>query len=118
MLSLLRLLVRSFTTQYKTMNKKEIEKELKVEKNKLIIDFNYKPILVDYEDGLKILAGLQNVETFKSDYKGGGEITALTLGNDNINFKLMSHRDYVDIKTANLLHISLEELRTAEDPEN
>lgn len=77
--------------------------------NFLIIEFDYsKNILLPYDDGLKFLACLKNAELLNEQYSKPKTIGSF----DSSHFKtrILSRKEYEDIKVASLLGITVEEL--------
>lgn len=94
-------------TNYEEALKKIYGKQQK--DNFILIEIDYqKNILLPYEDGLKFLACLKNAEILHENYSKPKTIGPL----DSSNFKtrILSRKEYEDIKVASLLGITVEEL--------
>jgi len=77
--------------------------------NFLIIEIDYqKNVLLPYDDGLKFLACLKNAELLTENYSKPKKIGSF----DSSDFKtrILSRKEYEDIKVAGLLGITVEEL--------
>ena len=98
------------------MNKDKYEvavKELKAKKppeNYMVIQLSYSTKLVlTYKAGLAFMAALENAEVFKDSYTDRGHI--IPLERDSITGHLMSSTEYTQIKIANILNVSLEDVK-------
>ena len=91
--------------------KKEL---LKPPPNKLCISLAYDiDILVTMEQGLKILEALEDAEMYEHKYGEDPKISSI--GKDQFSFKIFSQEEYINIKMANLLNVTVEELTNADD---
>jgi hypothetical protein len=82
--------------------------------NFLVIEFDYsKSILLPYDEGLKFLGCLKTAEMFNEQYNKPKSIEAF----DSSRFKtrILSRKEYEDIKVANLLGVTVEELFAREE---
>ena len=82
--------------------------------NFIAIDFDYnKSILLPYDDGLKLLACLKQAELLEEPYNKPKRI-----GSFEANYfktKILSRKEYEDIKVAALLGVTVEELNAKEE---
>ena len=77
--------------------------------NFMSIKFNYcKYILLPYDEGLKFLASLKQAELLTEHYSKPKKISSF----DSTTFetKILSRKEYEDIKIADLLRVTVEEL--------
>lgn len=95
--------------------KKPTAKELKERKdNYMIIFTGYgEKFVVPYIDGLKVLEGLENAELY-DDTKWENH-TIKPLGKDGIQFKVIAEQRYLNLKTAHLLGVSVDELESEDN---
>ena len=81
--------------------------------NFLLIEFDYsKSLLLPYDDGLKFLSCLKQAELYTESYKNPKTIGPFSA--DNFKTKVLSRKEYEDIKVANLLGVTVEELYAPE----
>lgn len=99
--------------------KPEYEKALKQiyskapKENFLLIEFDYaRSILLPYDDGLKFLSCLKQAELYSEHYSKPKTIEPFNA--DNFKTKVLSRKDYEDIKVANLLGVTVDELNAPE----
>lgn len=111
-------LAKLFTTRYDM--KSQYEEALKKlyskapKDNFLVIEFDYnKSILLPYEDGLKFLSCLKQAELYNEPYNKPKSISSFDAS--NFKSKILSRKDYEDIKVAALLNITVEELKAQEE---
>lgn len=82
--------------------------------NFIVIEFDYnKSILLPYDEGLKFLACLKQAELFHETYSKPNTIGPFDAS--NFKTKILSRKDYEDIKVANLLGVTVEELNAKEE---
>lgn len=81
--------------------------------NFLIIEFDYKNnVLLPYDEGIKFLGCLKQAELYQEPYGKAKAIVPF----DEATFKtrILSRKEYEDIKVASLLGVTLDELRESE----
>lgn len=82
--------------------------------NFIVIEFDYnKSILLPYDEGLKFLGCLKQAELYHEPY--GKPKTIGPFDAAHFKTKILSRKDYEDIKVANLLGITVEELNAKEE---
>jgi len=82
--------------------------------NFLAIEFDYcKSILLPYEDGLKFLGCLKNAELLNEAYNKPKTIGAFDA--NAFKTRIISRKEYEDIKVAALLGVTVEELNAVEE---
>jgi hypothetical protein len=82
--------------------------------NFIVIEFDYnKSLLLPYDEGLKFLSCLKQAELFMDSYSKPKSIVPIST--DNFKSKVLSRKDYEDIKVAALLNITVEELLAPEE---
>lgn len=91
-------------------SRKLTAKELAPEANYVIVKLGYDDAyILPYEDGVKLLECLKHAERYIDKF---GKDTAIEpIGPDGPKLKLMSREHYVDLKTAQLLGITVEEVQ-------
>lgn len=105
----------------KRMSKKEAAAQARAElynkmpkENFLAIDFDYnKSIVLPYDEGLKLVACLKNAELLDEPYSKAKTITSFQ--SNYFKTKILSRKEYEDIKIAALLGITVEELNSEQD---
>lgn len=78
-------------------------------------------LVLPYEDALKLMASLERAELLTSKTYGSDVVTSHPLGKEEIKMSLMSKQAYTNIKVAELLglsHEQLNKLNTGEDLNN
>jgi hypothetical protein len=84
----------------------------KTKENLMAIKLDYsKRLILPYKDGLAFLSALNNAEKLSSEYGSSPRIEAID--REFIEFTVMSHEEYEQIKIANLLQVTLEEVKQA-----
>ena len=84
--------------------------------NFLAIDFDYgKSIVLPYNEGLQFLACLKNAELLTDQYSKPKTITAFE--SNYFKTRIVSRKEYEDMKIAALLGITVEELYSEEKEE-
>lgn len=98
------------------MDQKEYEQamkkvvSIKPKENYLVIDIYYhEKIILPYKDGIAFLATLANAESYKDEYNKPSAITSFN--KDLLKTSIISGEDYINIKIANLLNVSLDEVK-------
>ena len=82
--------------------------------NFLAIEYDYnKSIVLPYDEGLRFVACLKNAEVLEEQYNKPKTITAFQ--SNYFKTRILSRKDYEDIKIAALLGITVEELNTEEE---
>ncbi len=82
--------------------------------NFLAIEYDYnKSIVLPYDEGLRFVACLKNAEVLDEPYSKPKAITAFQ--SNYFKTRILSRKDYEDIKIAALLGITVEELNTEEE---
>ena len=78
--------------------------------NYMIIETGYdSKILLPYKDGITLMSALVNAEKYQQSYGEGQKI--IPMNPDNITSKILSREEYELIKVANLLNMSVDQLR-------
>lgn len=78
--------------------------------NYMIIELAYNnKLLLPYKDGIALMSALVNAEEYKQSYGEGQKI--LPMNTDNFSSKILSREEYELIKVANLLNMSVDQLR-------
>jgi hypothetical protein len=84
--------------------------------NFLAIDFDYgKSIVLPYNEGLQFLSCLKNAELLTDQYSKPKTITAFE--SNYFKTRILSRKEYEDMKIAALLGITVEELYSEEKEE-
>lgn len=84
----------------------------KTKENFMVIKLDYsKRLILPYKDGLAFLSALNNAEKLISEYGSTPRIEAID--REFIESTVMSHEEYERIKIANLLQVTLEEVKQA-----
>jgi hypothetical protein len=84
--------------------------------NFLAIDFDYgKSIVLPYNEGLQFLSCLKNAELLTDQYSKPKTITAFE--SNYFKTRILSRKEYEDMKIAALLGITVEELYSEEKKE-
>jgi len=82
--------------------------------NFLAVEYDYnKSIILPYDEGLKFVACLKNAEVLEEQYNKPKTITAFQ--SNYFKTRILSRKDYEDIKIAALLGITVEELYKEEE---
>jgi hypothetical protein len=82
--------------------------------NFIAIEFDYsKSILLPYDDGLKFLACLKQAELLEESYNKPKRIGSFE--SNHFKTKILSRKEYEDIKVAALLGVTVEELNAKEE---
>ena len=78
--------------------------------NFMVIETSYNnKIILPYKDGVVFLTALNNAETLVESY---GDKTRINgFGRDSIVSRIMSYEEYEQIKVANLLNISVDDVK-------
>jgi hypothetical protein len=105
----------------KRMSKKEAAAQARAElynkmpkENFLAIDFDYnKSIVLPYDEGLRFVACLKNAELLDEPYSKAKTITGFQ--SNYFKTRILSRKEYEDIKIAALLGITVEELNSEEE---
>jgi hypothetical protein len=94
----------------------ETVKKMKTADNYLLVKFDYREHLVlPYKDGLAFMASLINAEMLNEDYSDPKYIYPM----DRTKFEtsILSRKEYEQFKIANLLGVSIDEIKRLEKPE-
>lgn len=84
----------------------------KTKENFMVIKLDYsKRLILPYKDALAFLSALNNAEKLISEYGSTPRIEAIDC--EFIESTVMSHEEYERIKIANLLQVTLEEVKQA-----
>ncbi len=84
----------------------------KTKENFMVIKLDYsKRLILPYKDGLAFLSALNNAEKLIFEYGSTTRIEAID--REFIESTVMSHEEYEQIKIANLLQVTLEEVKQA-----
>lgn len=84
--------------------------------NMMIIKISWNSqLVVPYEDGMVLMAALKNAEVYGDDYGKNPSITPMP--SDSFRSSILAAEFYEDIKVAQLLGISLEDLHAAKNPQ-
>jgi hypothetical protein len=84
--------------------------------NFLLIEFDYsKSLCLPYEEGLKFLSCLKTAELYEDRYNKAKNIQPLS--GDHFKTKVLSRKDYEDIKVAALLGVTVDELLAEKEKE-
>jgi len=82
--------------------------------NFLAVEYDYnKSIVLPYDEGLRFVACLKNAEVLEEQYNKPKTITSFQ--SNYFKTRILSRKDYEDIKIAALLGITVEELNTEEE---
>jgi hypothetical protein len=100
--------------QYEEALKKLYNKTPK--ENFLLIEFDYgKNLLLPYEEGLKFLSSLKQAELYTETYSKPKTIQPFS--GDHFKTRVLSRKDYEDIKVAALLGVTVDELLAEKEKE-
>lgn len=92
---------------------RETTEKTALKPNYLLLDFGYSSkLIVPYKKGLEIVAALDHAEVFNRTYSEPDVISPLE--EDTLKTTVISHSNYVLIKMANLLNITVDELKDAQ----
>ena len=98
------------------MDQKEYEQavkkvvSIKPKENYLIIDVYYQEkIILPYKDGIALLANLSNAESYKEGYQQTPTIAGFN--KEHFKTSIMSGEEYINIKIANLLNVTMDEVK-------
>ncbi len=81
-----------------------------IKSNYMLIEFSYNcKTIVPIADGIKILAAFTHAESYEAGYSKPSRI--FPFKEDELKISLMPHADYILIKMANLLEISVDDLK-------
>jgi len=88
----------------------EYEKALKEAKTKpgqsyLLLEFRFVKFILPYDQGIKVLEGLKNVEAMK-EIEWGYHKVCPTDSEHDIKTKVLTHEAYIDMKMRNILGIT------------
>jgi len=105
----------------KRMSKKEAAAQARAElynkmpkENFLAIDFDYnKSIVLPYDEGLRFVACLKNAELLDEPYSKAKTITGFQ--SNYFKTRILSRKEYEDIKIAALLGITVDELNKEDE---
>lgn len=98
--------------EYETALKQIYSKAPK--ENFLLIEFDYsKSLLLPYDDGLKFLSCLKQAELYTETYSKPKTIGPFN--SDTFKTKVLSRKDYEDLKVSTLLGVTVEELYAEEE---
>lgn len=87
----------------------------KPKENFLVIEIGYdNKIILPFKDGVALMAVFGNAEKLSEPYNKPKRI--LPFERETIKTHVMSHSEYEDIKVANLLNITVEELYETRNP--
>jgi hypothetical protein len=85
----------------------------KVKENFLLIEFYYdKKLILPYKEGMAFVGALSNAEQLHEPYSKPKSITPLE--RDLLKTTILSHTEYEQIKIAQLLKVSLEDVQRFE----
>jgi hypothetical protein len=106
--------MKSLTPEQLAQARKSVREESSRD-NFMVIYFSYGvELLLPYKDGMAVMQAFQKAEMLNTPYGKPPSITGLT---KDVQARPFSREDYEQIKMANLLNISLEELKQAMLPE-
>jgi hypothetical protein len=84
--------------------------------NFLLIEFDYsKNLCLPYEEGLKFLSCLKTAELYSDNYNKPKTIQPFS--GDHFKTRVLSRKDYEDIKVAALLGVTVDELLAEKEKE-
>lgn len=78
------------------------------------VSLGYSHLLVPYKDGVNLMACLIHAEEYESNYGSSPKIVPLS--GSMISATRFSRKEYQEIKIAQLMGISLEDLKTSLNP--
>ncbi len=85
----------------------------KSNENMMMIKVSYdSTVVLPYKDGLVLLGALTNAESYKSTY--GHPVRISSFDKDSFIVNVLSFADYQQIKIAELLNVSVDELKQAQ----
>lgn len=88
----------------------------KPKENLMTIEIEYnKQLILPYKDGLALLATLERAEVLHAPYNKPPSIVGLD-DTDRFKSAVMPYQSYEDIKVANLLGITVDEVKEARKP--
>lgn len=97
-------------------SRKPAAKDLAIEANYVVITVSYNETYVlPHEAGMQFLECLKHAEKYVDKYSEGPKIQPLVPG--DFKLELLGRQRYVDIKTAQLLGVTLEELENSRKEE-
>jgi len=92
------------------LTKAELTNLTVVKENKLVIDLSYHKVVLPLDIGLKLIECLKEAEKYEYNYSDTDRISPLP----SIEIKTLNHQEYIDIKTCELLGVTMDELKGKE----
>ena len=85
----------------------------KAHENFILVEISYdQKLILPYSDGIALLNALQNAEALKENY--GSKPSIAGLERNAIRSAIFSRSEYEHIKIANLLNVSIDDVKNAE----
>jgi hypothetical protein len=96
------------------MTKDEALKKIKPTENYLTLECNYSKLVLTYKDAIAVLAALANAEVIESDYSDD-KVKIVPVVKTTYTVTPLSAEKYKDIKVAQLLGVTYEQLKNTTD---